>query len=103
MLFRSAQIIDETTIALNNGQNVRLLGVKIEKRSEAIDYLNRRVLGKNVFIKNETPISPALVAAYVYLKNKIFVNAYLIKSGLGSPDLTVSHKFQKKFVKLQAQ
>ena len=40
------------------------------------------------------------VVAYVYLKNRIFVNAYLIKSGLASPDLSLKHRYREKFIQL---
>ena len=77
------QIIDEDTIRINDGPNVRFLGVRIDKKAETIDYLRARILGKQVIIKDEQVIDPDLISAYVYLKNRIFVNAYLIKAGLG--------------------
>jgi hypothetical protein len=60
-------------------------------------------LGKTVFVKDDQAGVAAGRAGYVYLKNRIFINAHLIKSGLGSPDLTIDHKLQKKFIQLQAQ
>jgi hypothetical protein len=41
------------------------------------------------------------VSAYVYLKNRIFVNGYLIKVGFGSPDLSIEHRLREKFKTLQ--
>jgi len=41
-----------------------------------------------------------MVSAYIYLKNKIFINAYLIKSGLATPDFQVEHRYAKKFRQL---
>ena len=41
------------------------------------------------------------LSAYVYLKNRIFVNAYLIKVGFGSPDLSIEHRLKDKFIRLQ--
>jgi len=38
------------------------------------------------------------VNGYVYLKNKIFINLYLIKSGLAIPDSSQAHKEMNKFM-----
>jgi modification methylase len=100
-LYKVTQIIDDKTIRIHDGLQVRFLGVQIDKKEETIDYLRRRILGKNILIKDNDIIDKDLIAAYVYLKNKIFVNAYLIKSGLGSPDLSVDHRLRGKFIKLQ--
>ena len=98
-LFRVVQIVSEDKIKLETGQIVKFLGVKIEKEKEAINYLNNKILGKKIIIKNNTEhISGNIISAYIYLKNKIFVNAYLIKSGLGLPDFSIKHKFKEKFI-----
>jgi len=84
-LHRVVQIVDENTIKLDNGQMVQFLGVQVQKLEETRKYLRERLLGKSVFLKDiprgEGYGSPA--AAQVYLKNKIWINGYLIKSGLG--------------------
>jgi len=100
-LHKVTQIIDENTIGLDTGLNVRFLGVQVDKKAETIDYLRSRILGKNVLIKDDQVIDNDMISAYVYLKNKIFVNAYLIKVGLGSPDLSVDHRLRHKFSTLQ--
>jgi len=41
------------------------------------------------------------VEAYVYLKNKIFVNAYLIKSGMADADKLKDYKYKVKFMELE--
>jgi DNA modification methylase len=97
------RIIDETSIGLDTGLNVRFLGVRIDKKADTLDYLRSRVLGKNVLIKDSCLIDPDVMAGYVYLKNKIFVNAYLIKVGFGSPDLSVNHRLRNKFIKLHQE
>jgi DNA modification methylase len=94
------QILDDGTIRIDNGLRVRFLGVQIGRQAETLDYLRSRILGKPVLIKDDYIIQEGLIAAYVYLKNKIFINAYLIKSGLGSPDLSSSHRLKNKFIKL---
>jgi len=101
-LYKVIEIIDESTIKLNTGLTVKLSGVKIDKKKDTIKYLQDYVLGKNVFLKfyDNKLIDQNTVMAYVYLKNKIFINAYLIKSGLASPDFSINHKYKDKFIQL---
>lgn len=99
-LYKVVEVIDENTIKLNTGLLVKFLGVKIDKKEDTIRYLQDYILGRQVFLKFYKLINEKTVMAYVYLKNKIFVNAYLIKSGLASPDLSVNHKYESKFIQL---
>jgi modification methylase len=96
-LLKVAQVIDEATIKLHNGQRVRFLGIRIDRREEAIRYLAEYLLGKSVFIKDGSLSADGALQGYVYLKNKIFVNAHLIKSGLGSPEPGVEHRLRARF------
>jgi hypothetical protein len=96
-----AAIQDEKTILLDNGSLVRFLGIHIEKLDETKKYLQDYLLGKYVVLKDATVAEEnGLVSAYIYLKNKIFINAYLIKSGLASPDSQVEHRYSEKFRRL---
>ncbi len=101
-LYKVIGIIDECTIKLHTGLTVKFLGVKIDKKEDTMRYLKDYVLGKNVFLKfhDGKVVKKDTVMAYVYLKNKIFVNAYLIKSGLASPDFSTNHKYKDKFIQL---
>ena len=101
-LYKVVEIIDESTIKLDTGLVVKFLGIRVDRKEEAMRYLYDYILGKNVFLKfhNGELINKDTVTAYVYLKNKIFVNAYLIKSGLASPDFSANHKYKEKFIQL---
>ncbi|MGQ9628059.1 MAG: DNA methyltransferase [Anaerolineae bacterium] len=102
-LYRVVEIIDENTIKLDTGLMVKFLGIEIKRKDETIKYLRDYILGKEVFLrprKFEISDNGDKAETYVYLKNKIFINAYLIKAGLGIPDLSVNHKFRKKFIRL---
>jgi DNA modification methylase len=101
-LHKVTQVIDQSTIRIDNGLQVRFLGVQIDRKTETLDYLRSRILGKQVILKDDYIIHDGLIGAYVYLKNKIFINAYLIKCGLGSPDLSISHRLENKFIKFRA-
>ncbi len=102
-LHKVTGIIDEQTIELDNSHRVKFLGVRVDRHVEALGYLRSRILGKQVLLKENSSNDHETISAYVYLKNKIFINAYLIKSGMASPDLTVKHKLNKRFIKLQEQ
>lgn len=101
-LYRVVDIIDEQTIKLNTGLLVKFLGVKIVKKEKALEYLKNRILKKEVYLKfdNNTLVDENTVSAYVYLKNRIFVNAYLIKSTIAIPDLSKDFKLKNKFIQL---
>lgn len=100
-LYKVTEILDEETVKIDTGLNVKFLGIKIDKKEEAKQYLQKYVLGKDVFLRFYDPtVENGTVKAYVYLKNKIFINAYLIKSGLARPDFSINHRYKEKFAKL---
>jgi len=101
-LYKVVEIVNDNTIKLNTGLIVKFLGIKIHKKEDTIRYLREYILGKNIFLKfhDSKIINENTVNAYVYLKNKIFVNTYLIKSGLAVPDFSVNHKYKDKFIQL---
>jgi DNA modification methylase len=97
-VYKVIGIPDEKTILLDNGTMVNFLGVLVDKGHETKKYLQDYLLGKAVILKNTQEIGKnGRVSSYVYLKNRIFINAYLIKSGLASPDDQVDHRYSKKF------
>jgi DNA modification methylase len=98
-LAKVIQIVDENTLRLDTGETVSFLGVRIEQKEETIRYLEDRLLGKNVISRFEEGQTDGKVA-YIFLKNKLFINAYLIKSGLASPDPRIKHKYRNKFIRL---
>lgn len=92
-------------LKMSNGLMVRLLGVKqdVLKDSEAIEYLVRKTQGQKVFLKYDAAKydSENRLLCYVYLKNKTFVNAHLIKEGLALVDTDMAFKFRERFLELQ--
>lgn len=101
-LYKVIEIISEDTIKIDTGLKIKLLGIRVNKKEEALKYLRDKILGKSVYIRfqNEERGFEDTIPAYVYLKNRIFVNAYLIRSGLASPDPKVNHAYREKFRKL---
>jgi endonuclease YncB( thermonuclease family) len=81
------------------------LGLDVVDKERAVKYLREYVLKKDVIIKVEenSLVSENTIFAYVYLKNKIFVNAYLIKSGIAQADKKREYKLKKKFLEIENQ
>ncbi len=96
-------IIDEQAIRLDTGLIVKFLGVKVSKKEDALRYLRKYILKKDIFLKfdNGSVLNENSVEAYVYLKNKIFVNAYLIRSGIAIADKTKEYKYKTKFTEIE--
>jgi len=104
-LYRVVDIVDEQTILLNTGLKVKFLGIRVTKNQEALRYLKDYILKKDVFLRfdNGSVLEENTVEAYVYLKNKIFVNAYLIKSGIARADRTREYKYKTKFIEFEKE
>jgi len=104
-LYKVVEVVDEKTIKLDNGLYVSFLGIEVVKKEEAIKYLKDYVLKKEVFLKfdNGSVINENRVSAYVYLKNKIFINAYLVKLGLARAEREKEYKHKSYFTKLESQ
>jgi DNA modification methylase len=104
-LYKVEKIIDEQTVQLNTGLKVKLLGVKVIRKEEAIEYMKKYLLKKDVFIKfdNGSILDKNTVEAYIYLKNKIFVNAYLIKSGIAKADRSKNYIYKNKFLEIEKE
>ena len=97
-------IIHPSLLQLNTGLLIQLIGIKVieDTRIEAIDFLKRKIGGQRVFLKFDKvkyDNSNNYLRCYLYLKNKTFVNAHLIKSGLVSVDTTSEYKQKSKFIK----
>ncbi len=102
-LYKVIDIVDENTIKLNNGLFIKFLGVKITDKDKTIKYLKEYLLKKEIRIKSEnnSTLNENTVFAYVYLKNKIFINAYLIKAKLALADREKEYKLKRKFLELE--
>ena len=96
------EIISPEILILNNGLKIRLLGVKEnpEKNGEAIQFLREKTYGQKVFIKFDTTKYDRKnnLFCYLYLWNKTFLNAHLIKNGLADVDVAKDYKYKSKFL-----
>ena len=103
--FSIKKIISPEILILNNGLKIRLIGVKENKikNGNAIEFLQKKFASQKVFLKydqvkydNENNL-----LCYVYLKNKTFINAHLIKSGFAVVNKEIDFKYKNKFIQLE--
>jgi len=85
------EVLSTTELKMTSGLIITLMGVKIRsaKRKEAIEFLNSKVKGRHVYLKFDPNVKGAgkkKKSAYLYLKNRTFVNAHLVKHGLAQVD-----------------
>ncbi len=96
------EIISPELIKLNNDLIIKLIGVKEKKEAngKAIEFLQLKTKGQKVFLKyDETKYDENNhLLVYLYLKNKTFINAHLLKNGLADVDLTFNFKNKDRFI-----
>jgi modification methylase len=99
------EIISPEILKLNNNLVVRLIGIKENKQinGKAVEFLKIKTKSQKIFLKYDDikydENNNLLV--YMYLKNKTFINAHLIKNGLVNVDLNRNFKNKEKFIKLE--
>ena len=95
------EIFNANTILLSNNLLIRLLGIKekAEANDAAIDFIREKVKGHKVFMKFDSTKYDAdnRLLCYLYLENKTFINAHLLKSGLVKIDESIDFKYKTKF------
>ena len=103
--FTVKEVVSPELIKLSNGLTVRLMGIKqdVLKNGKATEYLVNKIQGQKVFMKyDQTKYdSENRLLCYLYLKNKTFVNAHLVKEGLVIVDAEMVFKYKEKFLELQ--
>ena len=96
------EVISPKILILNNGLKIRLIGVKErpEKNGGAIEFLKEKALGQKVFIKFDTVKydEENNLLCYLYLSNKTFLNAHLIKNDLVGVDTKFDYKYKSNFL-----
>jgi len=99
------EIISPELIKLSNGLIVKLIGVKAipEMQEDAIDFLKKKILKRQIFLKYDEKKYDKnnILLAYVYLKNKTFINAHLIKHGFAKVDRAINFDLKNKFLKME--
>lgn len=97
------EIISPEMIVLNNDLKVRLIGVKENKaiNGKALEFLKEKLKGQKVFLKFDATKydDKGNLLCYLYLKNKTFINAHLIKNRLAGIDISMDYKYKNSFLK----
>ena len=99
--FSVKEVISSELIRLNNDQTIRLIGIKQDPlmKIEAHDFLINKLRGKKVFLKYDNVKHDAdnNLMAYLYLENKTFINAHLLKEKLALVDNSIDFKYKNRF------
>ncbi len=103
--FTVKEIINPEKVRLSNNLIIKLLGIKENPKinGEATAFLADKTKGKRVFLKydNIKYDQENNLLCYLYLENKTFINAHLIKSGLVQVDTSLDFKCKQKFLSLR--
>jgi len=104
-LFTVEKVVSPEILKLGNGLTIRLLGVKHKTHSNnrAVEYLQKATKGTKVFLKYDQKKYDQHnnLLCYLYLKNKTFLNAHLIKNDLVDVDTSSEYKYKSKFLSLK--
>jgi site-specific DNA-methyltransferase (adenine-specific) len=100
-LFSVKEIISPELLKLNNDLIVRLIGIKQNPQinGKATEFLKQKLHGKRVFLKFDEQKHDAQnrLLVYLYLENKTFINAHLLKEKLVDVDNSLNFKYKEKF------
>ena len=105
--YRVKEVISPELLRLDNDLVVRLIGIKSKEdsRDKAMAFLREKTKNQKVFLKHDDikHDDENHLLAYVYLKNKTFLNAHLIKNGLVFVGNNHAHRHQMRFEKYQKE
>jgi site-specific DNA-methyltransferase (adenine-specific) len=100
-------VISPEILVLNNKLKIRLLGIKEipKKTSEAINFIREKTSGQRVFLNydNIKYDENNNLLCYLYLWNKTFINAHLIKNGLADVDTSTDYKYKVRFLSYKGE
>lgn len=104
--FSVKRIINAELIQLNNDLTIRLIGIKVkpEAAEAASEFLKLKTNKQKVYLKYDALELDDVDGkmAYLYLKNKTFLNAHLIKKGLALAETKYKYKHKERFLKYQS-
>jgi site-specific DNA-methyltransferase (adenine-specific) len=99
------KILGPEKVLLNDNLKVKLIGVQIKagKKKEAIEFLTEKTRSQKLIVKFDDNLAKDIRSsfAYLFLKNKTFLNAQLIKTGLATAVTKNDYKYQKMFKKYE--
>ncbi|NLW83131.1 MAG: site-specific DNA-methyltransferase [Phycisphaerae bacterium] len=100
--FTVKQVISPEKMILNNDVAIRLIGIKqsLQKNGKAVDFLREKLHGQQVFLKYDDLKydDDNNLLCYLYLKNKTFINAHLLKYKMAVVDTTMEFRHKNRFL-----
>ena len=95
-------VISPEQLVIGDGLKIRLIGIrkKPETSRQAIQFLRDKTRGQKVFMKFDAVKHDRdnNLLCYLYLQNKTFLNAHLVKRGLVDVDTSLDYKLKEKFL-----
>lgn len=102
-LFSVKEVISPNKILLNNGMEIKLLGIKEKDNftSQAINYLKEKFNKRKIYLKYDLQKYDKNnnLMCYVYLDNKTFINNHLIRTGYVDVETNFDYSCKSKFIK----
>lgn len=99
--FTVKEVLSPEKIKLNNDLTIKLIGIKEDPviNGDATKFLIEKTKGKKVFLRydNIKHDKENNILCYLYLENKTFINAHLLKNGLVQVDNKIDFKYKEKF------
>jgi len=100
-ILKVSDVVTPVKLMINGNMPVRLLGVRCnpQKVEAAVQFLRHIALNQRVALKFDavTYDENDTLLAYVYLSNKTFLNAHLIKQGFATVDNSIHFKYHDRF------
>lgn len=102
-LFSVKKVISPNKILLNNGLEVKLLGIKEKDNcaKQAVDYLKEKFNKRKIYLRYDSQKYDKNnnLMCYVYLENKTFINNHLIRTGYVDVETNFDYSCKNKFIK----
>ncbi|HRP83012.1 MAG TPA: DNA methyltransferase [Flavobacteriales bacterium] len=99
--FTVKEVVSPEIVRLSNDLVVRLIGVKprADAIEEARSWLEEATKGQRVYLRYDADKHDEQdrLRCYLYLKNKTFLNAHLVKKGLVDVDDRRAFKYKERF------
>jgi site-specific DNA-methyltransferase (adenine-specific) len=102
-------VLSVNKLLLNNGVTIKLIGISEPAEESRIhagkEFLQRKTREKLVFMRydKETCDHEGSLLCYVYLENKTFLNAHIVKHGFANVDEEREYRLKSKFIALWQQ
>lgn len=101
-LYSVKKVLSPNLLELNTGLVVKLLGVEPNpsKADQATNYLQNKTKGHKVYMRfDEIKYdSQNQLLCYLYLENRTFINAHILKEKLAIVDTSIPYKYRNKFI-----